>query len=117
VDKLARRGFLCHNYWEYSAAGADGKVERLRGQGLEVVGEICAQLLRRRALRGTWGTAAAETSGCTKRVFVVFFFFFVVVVVVVGTWVVVVKLLVNQPTPPPRRTCRWGGQKEKEVEV
>jgi len=58
--------------------------QRERGPG--VVVEICAQLLRRRALRWTWGTTAAEISGSTKRVVVVFF-------VVVVTWVVVVRLL------------------------
>jgi hypothetical protein len=110
VDRPARRGFSRRNYWKYSATGAGGKVERLRGQGLGVVGEICAQLLRRRVLRGTWGTAAAaETSGCTKRVVVVFFF-----VVLVVTWVVVVRVLIGQPTPPRRRTWGWGGKKEKE---
>ena len=73
----------------------------LRGRGLGVVGEICAQLLRRRVLRWTWGTAAEETRGCTKRVVVVFF----VAVVVVVTWVVVVKLL-EERTTPRRRGCR-----------
>ena len=87
-------------------------MEGLRGQGLGVVGGLCAQLLRRRALRWTWGTAAEETSGCTKRVVVVFFF----VVVVVVTWVVVVKPLEVNRLQPRRCGCRCRGEEREREE-
>lgn len=85
-------------------------MEGLRGRGLGVVGEIYAQLLRRRVLRWTWGTAAEKTGGCTKRVVVVFF----VVVVVVVTWVVVVKLLeVNGYTSSSWVSVQRGRKRKK----
>jgi hypothetical protein len=89
----------------------------LRGRGRGVVGEIFAQLPRRHVLRWTWGTAAAQTSGCTKRVVVVFVVFVVVVVAVV-TWVVVVKLLASRSTSCSS-SCEtvWRGRKKKRREV
>jgi hypothetical protein len=84
----------------------------LRGRALGVVDEICTQLLRRRVLRGTWGTASAETSGYTKRVVVVF----------VVRHADYRKLLAGQlATCRRRRACQSGGEErgteEKGVEV